>query len=215
MLALSLPNGFASRSPRTHCSAFRRHQSRRQRGTRFVRPHPFPQHLLLSALGPIKQHAGHHVGQHAGYPQVARNPILHSFALCKTSTSLFSCSCALFRKKHRGWGREQVIGHKPRRMNVCRKRSSGQDGRPESRLADEGSLTGALLRNVAVLLLAAHKCHKCFLLRTYRKTVCKPFLMNTYKTKDLKFFAMNTYKKQGGWGGLFLSTCSEPWDHKI
>ena len=30
--------------------------------------------------------------------------LLHSFALPKTLTSLFSCSAALFRKKHRGWG---------------------------------------------------------------------------------------------------------------
>ncbi len=34
-------------------------------------------------------------------------------------------------------------------IRTYRKRSSGQDGRPESRLADERSLLGALLRNVS------------------------------------------------------------------
>ncbi len=63
-------------------------------------------------------------------------------------------------------------------------------------MADEGSLLDALLRNVAVAAA-----HKCFILRTYQKTSCKPCRMNTYKTKDLKYSGMNTYKKAGRWRG--------------
>ena len=62
-------------------------------------------------------------------------------------------------------------------LRTYRKRSSGQDDRPESRLGDEGSLCGALLRNVA-----RAREHKCFMLRTYKKAVYNPCRMNTYET---------------------------------
>ncbi len=55
--------------------------------------------------------------------------------------------------------------HFPRKsflLRTYRKRSSGQDGRPESRLGDEGSLRGALHRNVTIA-----RENKCFILRTY------------------------------------------------
>ena len=78
-------------------------------------------------------------------------------------------------------------------LRTYRKRSSGQDGRPESSLGDEGSLRGALLRNVTIA-----RENKCFTLRTYKKTSCNYSGMNTYGTKDLKLPGMNTYRKTGG-----------------
>ena len=112
---------------------------------------------------------------------------------------------ALSRKTPGMEGREMrmVFGFKQRRIESCRKRSSGQDDRPESRSPDEGSLLGISPRNV-IVVVAAHECpinsHKCFVLRTYEKISCKPCRMNTYVTKDLKFPRMNTYRKTSGWG---------------
>ena len=85
---------------------------------------------------------------------------------------------------------------KPFLMRTYRKRPSDQDGRPESRSGDEGPFRRALLRNVD-----AASAHKCFVLRTYKRSTCNPCRMNTYVTKDLEFPRMNTYKKTGGWGG--------------
>ncbi len=108
---------------------------------------------------------------------------LRSFALVKTSTPALSIRCALFGEYHRGRvGKHQVklnssefFSLNQRRMNTYGKRSFVQDGRPESRLGDEGSLLGTLLRKVATA-----REHKCFLLRTYEKTLCNPRIMNTY-----------------------------------
>ncbi len=104
---------FRPHSPRTNTPAFRRHQRCHRRRTRLVPPHPFPQHIFYLDWVPLNNMPG--------YLQVTRNAFLRSFALCKTSTRLLSCSFSLFRKKHRGWGREQVINRKPRRMNAYKK----------------------------------------------------------------------------------------------
>ena len=84
-------------------------------------------------------------------------------------------------------------------LRTYEKRSSGQDGRPESRLGDEGSLRGALLRNVTMA-----RENKCFILRTYKKTA-----YNSCK--------INTYRKIGGggppshyFGTLLLSAIAQP-----
>ena len=89
----------------------------------------------------------------------------------------------------------KIFNVNSRRIDPCEKRSSGQDGRPESGSADEGSLLAALLRNVAVV-----PAHKCFVLRTYQNCACNHRIMNTSGTKDLKLPGMNTYQKQ--WVGV-------------
>ncbi len=182
MLALSLPNGFASHSvPSFHPGA---------QSTTPLPSAPSPSGTILRVAP-----------RSLPYSFIPR-----SFALGKISTYLLSCPCALFHKKHRGWGDGEMRmglsfkGFKQRRIKSCRKRSSGQDDRPESRSPNEGSLLGISPQNVIVV--AAHECptnvHKCFVLRTYEKIACKLFRMNTYGTKDLKFPRMNTYRKAGG-----------------
>ena len=115
--------------------------------------------------------------------------------------SLMCAEASVKAESHRR-GRNRI------RMNTCPKRSSGQDGRPESGSADEGSLLAALLRNVAVVAA-----HKCFVLRTYQNYTCNQRTMNTSGTKDLKLPGMNTYQKQ--WVGVSVcpsghSRCLRP-----
>ena len=179
MLALSLPNGFA-----THSSPYPFQRRPKTRLRSLTRAH------RISALVPRGS-------RQSICRATLRAPQRSSCTLLLFEKYQLPCVHALahfFTKNTGGGGKGLVIHRKPHTMNTYEKRSSVQDGRSESCSVDEGSLLGTLLRNLAV---AGHKFHKCFVLRTYEKTVCNHCIMNTYETKDLKLPRMNTYRKTG------------------